>query len=84
MVQYNLFEKRSNNNSIDVDAYLQRIDCLQEFKPSLRFLRKMHRNHQLHIPFENLDIHAGNQIILDINKIFKKIVLQKRGGFCYE
>lgn len=40
--------------------------------------------HLLHIPFENLDIHMGNEIILDVHKIFDKVVYHRRGGFCHE
>jgi len=38
----------------------------------------------LKVPFENLDIHLGRQIKLSSESIYKKIVLRKRGGFCYE
>jgi len=38
----------------------------------------------LTVPFENLDIHLGRPIILDEEKLFDKIVRQRRGGFCYE
>ncbi len=36
------------------------------------------------MPFENLDIHWGGPIVLDVEKFFEKIVVEKRGGFCYE
>jgi N-hydroxyarylamine O-acetyltransferase len=38
----------------------------------------------LSIPFENLDIHLGRQIILSQDAFYQKIVKQHRGGFCYE
>ena len=38
----------------------------------------------LSIPFENLDIHLGRPIVLNDDAFYKKIVTQKRGGFCYE
>lgn len=38
----------------------------------------------LTIPFENLDIHLGRLITCDIERFFTKIVMEKRGGFCYE
>jgi N-hydroxyarylamine O-acetyltransferase len=38
----------------------------------------------LSVPFENLDIHWGNEIILDQQRIVSKIVEARRGGFCYE
>ena len=44
----------------------------------------LHRAHLLHIPFENLDIHYQKKIILDYDKIFRKVIKQKRGGYCYE
>lgn len=36
------------------------------------------------VPFENLDIHLDNPIVLDQERIYEKIVQQQRGGFCYE
>ena len=48
---------------------------------SLNFLQ---HQHLLHIPFENLDIHWQRPIILDTDKFYRKIVEEKRGGFCYE
>jgi N-hydroxyarylamine O-acetyltransferase len=38
----------------------------------------------LSVPFENLDIHWGNEIVLDQQRLVSKIVEAKRGGFCYE
>jgi len=38
----------------------------------------------LAVPFENLDIHLGRPIVLDEEKLLRKIVEQRRGGFCYE
>jgi N-hydroxyarylamine O-acetyltransferase len=36
------------------------------------------------VPFENLDIHLGRRITLDETAFYDKVVLRKRGGFCYE
>jgi N-hydroxyarylamine O-acetyltransferase len=38
----------------------------------------------LTVPFENLDIHQGKKIVLEEKRIYEKIVVNKRGGFCYE
>ena len=84
MAQYDLFQTKSPGSDIDIDQYMERIDCMREYRPSLRFLKKLLRQHQLHIPFENLDIHIGNQIILEVNRVFDKIIGERRGGFCYE
>ncbi|MFY0601007.1 MAG: arylamine N-acetyltransferase [Cyclobacteriaceae bacterium] len=79
----NHFQTSSKVPSIDVDSYLQRIG-LQREPPSLAFLRRIHKAHLLSIPFENLDYHYGNKVILDIKSIYKKIIEKSRGGFCYE
>ncbi len=83
MGRLNYFHNNPKASKIDVHAYLQRIETKQE-SPSLDFLRKLHRAHLLHIPFENLDIHYQRKIILDYEMIFRKVIVNKRGGYCYE
>ncbi|MCP2043267.1 arylamine N-acetyltransferase [Pontibacter sp. HSC-36F09] len=65
-------------------AYLERIGYTGELQPTLEVLRQLQKRHLLSVPFENLDIHHGVPIELDVERIFNKVVLQKRGGFCYE
>ncbi|MEQ8414800.1 MAG: arylamine N-acetyltransferase [Imperialibacter sp.] len=69
---------------MDIDKYLHRIDVSAREQPGVRFLKHLHYQHLLHIPFENLDIHWGKEILLDTERLYKKIIEQKRGGFCYE
>ena len=38
----------------------------------------------MNVPFENLDIHRGVEIVLEEEKILEKIIGDRRGGFCYE
>ena len=52
--------------------------------PSPTTLRDLHRQHLFTVPFENLDIALGTPIRLDPDVLFDKIVVRKRGGFCYE
>lgn len=68
----------------EVGAYLHRIGIDKPEKPALPFFRKLHRQHLYHVPFENLDIHWGCEILLDLPKLYQKVVMGKRGGFCYE
>jgi N-hydroxyarylamine O-acetyltransferase len=35
-------------------------------------------------PFENLDVHLGKRILLDVPVLVNKLVRSGRGGFCYE
>lgn len=69
---------------MNFEKYLHRIDYTDELEPTLAVLQKLQRTHVLNIPFENLDIHYGIPIILDLEKIFEKVVVNGRGGFCYE
>jgi N-hydroxyarylamine O-acetyltransferase len=70
--------------SPQIDAYLQRIAYQGQRDPTLETLRALHLAHMLAIPFENLDIHWGRPICTDPVALFDKIVVQRRGGFCYE
>ena len=56
----------------------------RQFQPSVEHLRQLQKHHLLCVPFENLDIHWNRPIVLDAEKFFEKIVVEKRGGFCYE
>jgi N-hydroxyarylamine O-acetyltransferase len=47
-------------------------------------LRKLHRRHLISVPFENIDIQIGRPIVLSEHAFYKKIVKERRGGFCYE
>lgn len=67
------------------EKYLQRIGAEQtNFVPDLENLKYLQRRHLLNIPFENLDIHWKKPIDLSSESLYRKIVENKRGGFCYE
>jgi N-hydroxyarylamine O-acetyltransferase len=69
---------------IDVSAYLNRINYHGSTQPTIETLQAVHRAHLLTVPFENLDIRLNRHIVLDEAVQFEKIVVNKRGGFCYE
>ena len=69
---------------MDIEAYLERINYSGSREPTAETLRALQLAHLLHVPFENLSIHAGEAIVLDEDALFTKIVTGKRGGFCYE
>lgn len=69
---------------MNVEAYLQRIDYCGSREPTAETLRALQVAHLLHVPFENLSIHAGEPIVLEQDALFAKIVTGQRGGFCYE
>jgi N-hydroxyarylamine O-acetyltransferase len=70
--------------ALNVDNYLERISYQGEIQTNLPTLIALHRNHILNIPFENLDIHYGKKIIMDLKRIEQKVITNHRGGFCYE
>ena len=67
-----------------LELYLNRLKVYSEVKPDLKTLKLLHRQHLYNIPFENLDIHSNRKIILNKEKLLPKILIEKRGGFCYE
>ena len=69
---------------LDQQTYLARIGYEGSVNPSVETLRLLHRAHVLTVPFENLDIHLGRSISLDPSALFRKIVLSRRGGYCFE
>jgi len=69
---------------MNIDAYLNRIDYKGDLTPGLSTLAALHRAHLRAIPYENLDIHLDRVNSLDQHEIFAKLVLGRRGGWCYE
>jgi N-hydroxyarylamine O-acetyltransferase len=63
----------------DAARYLERIGA-KAGSP----LAELHRAHLQAVPFENLDVHLKRPIRLDEEAFYDKVVLQRRGGFCYE
>jgi len=69
---------------LNVPAYLDRIAYTGPLVPTVEVLRNLHRAHLLSVPFENLDIALGREIVCDESAFIRKIVECRRGGFCYE
>lgn len=69
---------------LDQQAYFARIGYEGSEHSSIETLRLLHRAHVLTVPFENVDIHLGRSISLNPSDLFRKIVLSRRGGYCFE
>ncbi|WP_039054725.1 arylamine N-acetyltransferase [Enterobacter sp. Bisph1] len=65
-------------------AYLQRIGWTQTPDVSLETLRGLHLHHNGAIPFENIDVILPHEIDLSDEGIFQKLVVARRGGYCFE
>lgn len=70
--------------SLDLDAYLHRIGFEGRADASLQTLQRICLLHPQHIPFENLDPLLGRPVTLDVASLQRKLVSERRGGFCYE
>lgn len=69
---------------MDIKAYLQRINYRGSLSPVAGTLRDLQIAHLLTVAFENLSIHANEPVVIQEESLFDKIVLRRRGGFCYE
>jgi N-hydroxyarylamine O-acetyltransferase len=66
---------------LDFDAYLERIGLAGVTRPTLH---EVHRAHATSIPFENLDPHQGIPVSLTDDDLERKLVHERRGGYCFE
>jgi N-hydroxyarylamine O-acetyltransferase len=70
--------------SLDLDAYLDRIQWGGSIRQDLDTLTGLLRAHMARIPFENLDVLLGRPIRLDLEGVQAKLVRASRGGYCFE
>lgn len=73
-----------NPSDLDLDAYFRRIEYDGPREPTIEVFTALHLAHATHIPFENLDIHLGRPIRIDLESIQAKLVDSRRGGYCFE
>lgn len=70
---------------MNLEDYFRRIGFYGSLvKADLATLKLIHKQHVMSVPFENLSIHCGEKITMDIEVIFNKIVRSGRGGYCLE
>lgn len=68
----------------DLDAYFARIGYTGPRTPTLDTLGEIQRRHVFTIPFENLDIPLGRGIRIDLASVERKLIHDRRGGYCFE
>ncbi len=69
---------------MQLETYLDRIGYSGSRSPTLGTLCAVQAAHLSAIPYENLDIHLGRTLSLGASTAYQKIVLERRGGWCYE
>src|SRR5688572_12023311 len=69
---------------MNIPAYLARLNYSNSVKPDAETLHGLQFAHLLTVPFENLDIGLKRPIQLSEEALWEKLIIRKRGGFCYE
>jgi N-hydroxyarylamine O-acetyltransferase len=67
-----------------VDGYLGRLGFEDRPAPTADRLDALQLAHLRRVPFENLDLHIGRPVVIDVDRFVRKVVVEGRGGFCYE
>ena len=67
-----------------LEDYLARVEYRGALAPTADTLRALHRAHVSHIPFENIDVLLGRGIDLAPEALHRKLVTDRRGGYCFE
>ncbi|MDQ1858227.1 arylamine N-acetyltransferase [Chryseobacterium sp. WLY505] len=71
-------------NTADLEKYFERIHFSGTPELSMETLKRIHQLHPKYIPFENIDSYTGIVPSLNVDDIFRKLVIESRGGYCYE
>lgn len=69
---------------MDIQHYRARINYREKLQVTFQCLEKLQQQHLMHIPFEGIDIYYGIPVSLDKEDIYRKIIGNNRGGYCYE
>jgi N-hydroxyarylamine O-acetyltransferase len=69
---------------LNLRAYFERIGFSGSIAPTASTLALLHALHPAAIPFENLDPLLGLPVSLKLADIERKLVLERRGGYCFE
>ena len=73
-----------NAANFDLSSYLSRIGFNGNPVGDFETLKRLMRCQLFSVPFENLDVQAGQVPSLVPEEICDKIVKRRRGGYCYE
>lgn len=66
-----------------VDRYLSALGVAPR-EPSLDLLADIVRNHVARLPFSSIGPRLGDELPLDLESLFERIVVRGRGGYCFE
>jgi N-hydroxyarylamine O-acetyltransferase len=72
------------SQKVNLNAYFERIGFAGSIAPTWATLELIHALHPAAIPFENLNPLLGLPVNLDLPSLEKKLLTDRRGGYCYE
>jgi len=67
-----------------LQQYVDRLGYNGPLEPTLAVLQALQFAHLTHIPYENLDSMAHKITSLNHREMFRKMILSRRGGICFE
>lgn len=70
--------------SVIAPEYCQRIGLKTLPEPTPEGLAAVQHAQRQAIPFENVDICLGREVCIDPAAVFNKLVIARRGGYCFE
>lgn len=75
-------------DSEQLAKYFKRVglDSRPTYQTGIELLTRLQQHQLTHIPFESLSLHysVDRQVSIDLQDLYDKIVLRKRGGYCLE
>lgn len=78
------WQLNSFTHKVNLQAYFDRIGYAGPVGVNSETLKQLQWQHFLAIPYEILDIHLLGKVNLAPDVVERKIVIEGRGGFCYE
>ena len=72
------------DDAIDLSAYLARIGYTGPLRPTPDVLAELIERHMATIPFEAIDVMLGRGIELSPERVDRKLLARRRGGYCFE
>jgi N-hydroxyarylamine O-acetyltransferase len=75
---------RAMGDSFDLDRYFERVGYRGRGTADTETLHALTAAHAQSIPFENIDVLLGRPIRLEAQALYRKLVVDHRGGYCFE
>jgi len=72
------------NKELSIDRYMERIGYAGSLEKTETVLFDIHEAHSFTVPYENLEIMDRKPLSLAAESLYDKVVVRRRGGYCFE